>query len=104
MADQRRITLLVIVIAAMSMGVIALVSAGSWYANSDHGRTLLLKKLNTVIPGKVTVADHHLSLYKGSLSLREMTVRDPQGEDIVFIAGIDIDVSPAALFRKTVVV
>jgi len=94
----------VIILAGLSLGFVALLSGVWWYVNTSHCRSLLLQELNSRIPGRVTAAHHHLSLYSGTLSLRDVTVTDQKDDDLVRIAGLSIDLSPTALFRKALVV
>jgi translocation and assembly module TamB len=101
---SNRLKVVVIILAGLSLGFVALLSGVWWYVNTSHCRSLLLQELNSRIPGRVTAAHHHLSLYSGTLSLRDVTVTDQKDDDLVRIAGLTIDLSPTALFRKALVV
>ncbi|MEN8244060.1 MAG: translocation/assembly module TamB domain-containing protein [Thermodesulfobacteriota bacterium] len=104
MSINNRLKAVVIILAVLSLGCIALFSGASWYVNSIYCRSLLLQELNAVIPGRVTIAHHHLSLYSGTLSLKDVTVKNHKDDNIVRIASLSIDLSPAALFRKVVLI
>jgi len=99
---NNRLKAVVIIVAVLSLGCIALYSGASWYVNSNHCRSLLLQELNAIISGRIAIAHHHLSLYTGTLSLKDVTVKNHKDDDIIRIARLSIDLSPAALFRKVV--
>ena len=102
MKGNNRLKSIVIMLAGLSLTCLALLTGASWYANSAHCRLLLLQKLNRVIPGTVTVADHHFSLVTGKLSLKDAAIMDQKGGDIVRVARMDVDLAPAALLRRVV--
>ncbi|RLC01903.1 MAG: hypothetical protein DRH90_15195, partial [Deltaproteobacteria bacterium] len=101
---SNRLKAVVIILTGLSLGCMALLAGVVWYVNSTHCRSLLLKELNAMIPGRVTVAHHHLSLHKAQLSLRDITVKDQQDDDLVRIAGLSVDLSPTAIFRRALVI
>ncbi len=104
MGISNRLKVIVFVLAWLSLCTIALFAGVSWYVNSTHCRSLLLQKLNTMIPGSVTAAHHHLSLFDGEVSIGNLIVKDRQGADLIRIADISIDLSLTALFKRALVV
>lgn len=104
MAINNRLKAIVIILAGLSLGTIALFAGVSWYVNSTHCRSLLLQKLNTMIPGSVMAEHHHLSLFDGEVSIGNLTVKDRQGDDLIRITDLSIDLSLTALFKRALVV
>ena len=104
MSNKSRLKSVYILLAGLSLGFLGLVSVALWYVNTDHFRSLLLEQLNRMIPGSVAVTDHHLALNTGELFLSNAAIRDQNSDDLVRIDFLSIDLSPLALFRKTVIV
>jgi hypothetical protein len=94
----------IVLLAGLSLGIIGLVSGVSWYVNTDHCRSLVLAELNSMIPGRVSAAEHHLALKTGELLVSNVTIKDQNDDDIIRIAFLSIDLSPFALFKKVLIV
>ena len=99
-----RIKIVSVLLIGTSLCILVLVAGLLWYANTDHCRALVLDKLNTMIPGRVVAGDHHLALRTSELFLSDVTIKDQNNDDLVRIAFLSIEVSPFALFRKTLIV
>jgi len=102
--NNSRLKPVIILIAGLCLGFLGLVSGVAWYVNTDHCRSLVLKELNSMIPGRVTAVEHHLALNTGELFLSNVTIKDQNDDDLIRIAFFSIDLSPFALFRKSLIV
>ncbi len=93
-----------IILVGLSLCVFALTAGLSWYVNSSRGRSLLMKKINAMVPGRLLVAHHRLSLFNGEIIFRDLKIQDRHGKDLAGVDRLSINLSLASLFKKSLVV
>jgi len=95
---------IVVILVILTVCTLALATGVSVYVNSDHVRTVLLKRINTMIPGTLTASYHHISLLSGEIQIHDLHVSSPQGKPLSGFNRLYINFSLASLLRKTVTI
>ncbi len=72
--------------AALAALVVILLCAALIWLNSGHALALLQLRINSVLPGSITVEQHRLALLTPGLDLYDVTIYDPEGRAL---AGFD---------------
>jgi autotransporter translocation and assembly factor TamB len=60
-------------------------------ANTDLARRALLKRINATLTGALLIEDHRLALLSGQLELRQIQLRNAQGEALVSLERLLVD-------------
>lgn len=89
------------VIAAL---VLALVLGLDGYVKTDHGQRLVLEAINRSIPGTLICRQLNISLLNGQVELFEGVLTDPEGKQVVRVAGLTANLSWSSLLRGDVVI
>jgi autotransporter translocation and assembly factor TamB len=82
--------------------VIALLVAGAAYLNTAAMRERLLAAVNGHIRGRLSLADHHISLLSGKIRLAGAVLTDEAGQPVLSIESLQGRVFWPALARRTV--
>jgi autotransporter translocation and assembly factor TamB len=82
--------------------VIALLVAAAAYLNTAAMRERLLAAVNGHLRGRLSLADHHLSLLSGTIRLSGIVVADEAGRPIAAIESLQGRIFWPALARRTV--
>ena len=92
-----------LLIAATLAAVVCIVfwSALFWI-KSNHGLQWVQSRINTVIPGKITIESHRLSLLRPGLDLYGVALHDPQGLALAGLAHLSVELDWRAVWRREI--
>jgi len=86
--------------AAVAMALLFLAgSAALLFLNSGLARGLLLSRVNGLIPGTLSVESHRFFPWKGELLMNGLSLITPEGEDVIAIGGVAVELSWSRLAR-----
>ncbi len=72
-----------LIVTGMLLGTaVLMVTAASFYLNTDHARALIINEANKHISGNVSVQKHYLSLVKGRVEILDIVIRDELEEKL----------------------
>lgn len=63
------------------------------YLGTDHARMFIQDQINRAIPGSISWKDHQLSLFAGRVDLRGVQVADANGETLVSLDRLYLDIA-----------
>ena len=88
---------------AALLAVVCLITTGGYlWLNSANGRNWLLNRIDTVIPGRISVKAHHLSPLAAQLDLFDAVLYDPGGDIVAGIDRLHVDAAWWPLLRREV--
>jgi autotransporter translocation and assembly factor TamB len=70
------------------------------YADSDHFRNFLLRKINASIAGSVTVGGHEISFLSGSITLEKLAFNDQAGGRPANLEHLLVDIAYLPLLKR----
>lgn len=92
-----------LLIAATLAAVVGIVlSSALFWIKSNHGLQWVQSRINTVIPGKITIETHRLSLLRPSLDLYGVALQDPQGIALAGLAHLSVQLDWRPLWRREI--
>ncbi len=74
------------------------------FANTDHFRNILLKKINASIAGSLTIDGHDISFLKGRIALQNLTLENPPGNRLATLDYLMVDIAFLPLLTRTLVI
>ena len=74
------------------------------FANTDHFRNILLKKINASIAGSLTMDGHDISFLKGRIALQNLTLENPPGNRLATLDYLMVDIAFLPLLTRTFVI
>ena len=74
------------------------------FANTDHFRNILLKKINASIAGSLTIDGHDISFLKGRIALQNLTLENPPGNRLATLDYLMVDIEFLPLLTRTLVI
>ena len=93
---------MLLTIAALVATVGIVLCSVLFWISSDHGLEWVQSRINTAIPGSITVERHRLSLRKPSLDLYGVVLQDPQGLALAGFAHLSVQLDWRALWRREI--
>ncbi len=93
-----------IFIGALASCLIILAVSLSIFVNTDHFRNLLLKKINAAIVGNLTMDDHDISLLKGRIALKNLTLEASPGKRLASLEYLMANIAYLPLLTRTLVI
>ncbi len=92
-----------LLIAATLAAVVCIVFLSAlFWIKSNHGLQWVQSRINTVIPGKITIESHRLSLLRPGLDLYGVALQDPQGLALAGLAHLSVQLDWRALWRREI--
>jgi autotransporter translocation and assembly factor TamB len=72
--------------------------------NSNYVHQTALSRVNTLIPGTITVGNIHISLLAMKLEINELAVADSSGRKLAGFKRLFVDISPGALIHHKLII
>jgi translocation and assembly module TamB len=93
--------MLLIATTLVAVVCIVLLSALFWI-KSSHGRRWVQSRINTAIPGRITIETHRLSLLRLGLDLYGVALHDPQGLALAGFTHLAVELDGWAAWRREI--
>jgi len=93
-----------IFIGAFAACLIILALSLSIFVNTDHFRNILLNKVNASIAGNLTVGGHEISLLRGRIALKNLTLETSPGNRLASLEYLMADIAFLPLLTRTLVI
>jgi translocation and assembly module TamB len=100
MKTMRKPILLIAVTLAAAVCIVLLSTL--FWIKSNHGLQWVQSRINTTIPGKITIEAHRLSLLGPSLDLYGVSLHDPQGLALAGFTHLSVGLDWWALWRREI--
>ncbi|NLD93689.1 MAG: hypothetical protein GX639_13615 [Fibrobacter sp.] len=98
---KRFVCITAIVLTTLTVLLIGTVLIG---INNNYVHQTVLSRVNTLIPGTITVGTIHISLLTMKLEIRELAVADSSGRKLAGFKRLLVDISPGALIHRKVII
>lgn len=72
------------------------------YIQTDHARSMVLNRINSIIPGKADLDGVKFSLTGTSLQMEGLTLFDRNGKECIKARSLFIDIRLSSLFKKSI--
>jgi len=93
-----------IIIGALATCLIILALSLSVFVNTDHFRNILLKKINASFAGNLTMDGHDISLLRGRIALKNLTLEASPGNRLASLEYLMADIAFLPLLTRTLVI
>ncbi|MEE4112581.1 MAG: hypothetical protein V2I40_07170, partial [Desulfobacteraceae bacterium] len=93
---------MLLIAATLAAAVCIVFWSALFWIKSNHGLQWVQSRINTAIPGEITIESHRLSLLKPGLDLYGVTLRDPQGLALAGFTHLSVQLDWQALWRREI--
>ncbi len=93
---------MLLIAATLATAVCIVFLSTLFWIKSNHGLQWVQSRINTVIPGKITIETHRLSLLGPGLDLYGVALQDPQGLPLAGFAHLSVQLDWRALWRREI--
>ncbi len=93
---------MLLIAATLAAAVCIVFWSALFWIKSNHGLQWVQSRVNTVIPGKIAIESHRLSLLQPGLDLYGVVLHDPQGLALVGLAHLSVELDWRALWRREI--
>ena len=93
---------MLLIAATLAAAVCIVFWSALFWIKSNHGLQWVQSRVNTVIPGKIAIESHRLSLLQPSLDLYGVALHDPQGLALAGLAHLSVELDWWALWRREI--
>ncbi len=100
MKTMRKTMLLIAATLVAAVCIVCL--SGLFWIKSGHGRRWVQSRINTVIPGEISIETHRLSLFGPGLELDGVVLHDPQGLALAGFGHLAVEFGAWALWRREI--
>lgn len=86
---------------AVVLGVFVVLSIALYgYLKSDHAESMIIRKINTVIPGTLAIGDIDFSIFDSNIQFINVQLKDREKKHCFKFNSLLIDINIHALFKK----
>ena len=93
---------MLLIAATLAAAVCIVFWSALFWIKSNHGLQWVQSRVNTVIPGKIAIESHRLSLLQPGLDLYGVALHDPQGLALAGLAHLSVELDWRALWRREI--
>ncbi|WP_410270249.1 translocation/assembly module TamB domain-containing protein [Desulfosalsimonas sp.] len=96
--------ILAIAAAAAAVLAVAAVIGAQVFLNTDTAGSMIQKRINAAIPGRIDWESQNISLFKGSVRVRGIQILDPDARPVITAEEVFVDIGLIKLFSGRILV